>query len=124
MRTLLLLPCLTLTLAAQDAVPVQAPITSVKLYPDEAWVTRVGRVQAAAGTRRYRIEGLPGGLTLDDVQVSAKGPVGSRLGDVSVSQQESDATETPEYQKFDELRRKKGLNEAMRWRDEQFRQFE
>ncbi|MBV9786236.1 MAG: enoyl-CoA hydratase/isomerase family protein [Acidisphaera sp.] len=35
-----------------------------------------------------------------------------------------DATETPEYQRFDELRRSKGLNEAMRWRDDQFRQYE
>jgi len=35
-----------------------------------------------------------------------------------------DATETPEYQAFDDLRRKKGLNEAMKWRDDQFRQFE
>ena len=85
MRSLLLLPCLALTLAAQDAASVQAPITSVKLYPDEAWVTRVGRVQASAGTRRYRVGGLPAGLTLDDIQVSAKGPAGSHLGDVAIS---------------------------------------
>ena len=35
-----------------------------------------------------------------------------------------DASETPEYQKFDEIRRAKGLNEALRWRDSQFAAYE
>jgi enoyl-CoA hydratase len=35
-----------------------------------------------------------------------------------------DATETPEYRKFDEIRRGQNLNEAMRWRDEQFKRYE
>jgi enoyl-CoA hydratase/carnithine racemase len=35
-----------------------------------------------------------------------------------------DATETPEYRKFDEIRRGRNLNEAMRWRDEQFKRYE
>lgn len=101
MRSLLLLPCLAMTLAAQDAAQVQAPITSVKLYPDEAWVTRVAHVPAErGGARRYRIGGLPPGLTLDDIQVSAKGPAGSRLGDVTVSRDEDAATETPEWARF------------------------
>jgi enoyl-CoA hydratase/carnithine racemase len=35
-----------------------------------------------------------------------------------------DATNTPEYTRFDELRRTKGLGEALRWRDAQFAPFE
>jgi enoyl-CoA hydratase/carnithine racemase len=35
-----------------------------------------------------------------------------------------DATNTPEYATFDELRRTKGLGEAVRWRDAQFAPFE
>ncbi|HEU4950999.1 MAG TPA: mucoidy inhibitor MuiA family protein [Holophagaceae bacterium] len=87
MRTFLALPCLTLTLAAQAPIPLEAPLAAVKLYPDEAWATRIARSQVASGgTHRLLIAGLPPGLTLDDVQVSAKGPAGSRLGDVSLSQ--------------------------------------
>jgi uncharacterized protein (TIGR02231 family) len=101
MRTLWLLPCLTLTLAAQDAVPVQAFISSVKLYPDEAWVTRIGRARVdEGGTHRLQIADLPASLTLDDVQVSAKGPGGSRLGDVTVSQDTRTISETPEWKKL------------------------
>ena len=101
MRALWLLPCLTLTLAAQDAVPVQAFISSVKLYPDEAWVTRIGRARVdEGGTHRLQIADLPAGLTLDDVQVSAKGPNGSRLGDVTVSQDTRTISETPEWKKL------------------------
>ena len=81
------MPCLTLTLAAQAPIPLEAPLAAVKLYPDEAWATRIARSQVASGgTHRLLIAGLPPGLTLDDVQVSAKGPAGSRLGDVSLSQ--------------------------------------
>jgi enoyl-CoA hydratase/carnithine racemase len=35
-----------------------------------------------------------------------------------------DATNTPEYAAFDELRRTKGLGEALKWRDAQFAPFE
>jgi len=35
-----------------------------------------------------------------------------------------DATNTPEYAQFDEIRRTKGLAEALRWRDAQFAPFE
>jgi enoyl-CoA hydratase/carnithine racemase len=35
-----------------------------------------------------------------------------------------DATETPEYRKFDEIRRNQGLGEAMKWRDAQFAKYE
>ena len=35
-----------------------------------------------------------------------------------------DATDTPEYRQFDELRRSKGLGTALEWRDEQFAPYE
>jgi hypothetical protein len=35
-----------------------------------------------------------------------------------------DATVTPEYQQFNELRKTKGLAAALAWRDEQFARFE
>jgi uncharacterized protein (TIGR02231 family) len=73
----------------------------VKLYPDEAWVTRIGRMRVdEGGTHRLQIADLPAGLTLDDVQVSAKGPTGSRLGDVTVSQDTRTVSETPEWKKL------------------------
>jgi uncharacterized protein (TIGR02231 family) len=101
MRALWLLPCLSFALAAQDTVPVQAFISSVKLYPDEAWVTRIGRVRVGeGGAHRLQIADLPAGLSLDDVQVSAKGPSGSRLGDVTVSQDTRVISETPEWKKL------------------------
>jgi enoyl-CoA hydratase/carnithine racemase len=35
-----------------------------------------------------------------------------------------DASDTPEYRQFDDIRRSKGLGEALRWRDEQFAKYE
>jgi len=35
-----------------------------------------------------------------------------------------DATETPEFRKFDEIRRSQGLHAAMQWRDSQFAKHE
>jgi enoyl-CoA hydratase len=35
-----------------------------------------------------------------------------------------DATGSPEAERFDSIRRSKGLGEAMKWRDAQFAQFE
>ena len=35
-----------------------------------------------------------------------------------------DASETPEYAQFDDIRRSQGLNAALRWRDEQFAKYE
>ncbi|MFN8012176.1 MAG: mucoidy inhibitor MuiA family protein [Holophagaceae bacterium] len=77
---------------------VEAPIRRVRLHPDEAWVTRIGRVAVAKpGTYQLRLTGLPEGLTLEDVRVSAKGPAGSRLGDVSVGSEPLQVTETQEF---------------------------
>jgi hypothetical protein len=35
-----------------------------------------------------------------------------------------DATVTPEYKAFEDIRRKDGLTAAIRWREQQFKQFE
>jgi len=108
MRAVFLLPCLTLSLAAQTVV--DAPITRVRLHPDEAWVTRVGQARVTgAGTAKFVIKDLPPGLGLDDLRVSAKGPEGSRLGDLGVSSEVRVVTETPEYKAL--LKEREGLRD-------------
>jgi len=96
MRSVLLIPCIALQLAAQT--PVAAPIRSVRLHPDAAWVTRTGAVRVAGpGVHRLLLKDLPPGLSPDDVRVAARGPQGSRLGDLSVGAEVRKVTETPEY---------------------------
>ncbi len=96
------LSLLALTLAAQDPIALKAPIARVRLHPDEAWVTRLGHAKLEeGGTHRLQIADLPPGLTLDDLQVSAKGPGGSRLGDVSVQADVRAVAETPEWKKLE-----------------------
>ncbi len=108
MKTAFLLPCLSLTLAAQTVV--DAPITRVRLHPDEAWVTRVGQARVTgAGTAKFVIKDLPPGLGLDDLRVSAKGPEGSRLGDLGVSSEVRVVTETAEYKAL--LKEREGLRD-------------
>ena len=102
MRTAWLFPVLTSLLAAQQAIPVSAPIQRVRLHPDEAWVTRVARVKLpGAGTHRVMLESLPPGLRMEDLQVSAKGPAGMRLGDLTVANEPRVVTETPEWKKLE-----------------------
>ncbi len=98
MRFPLLFPVLVCTLVAQEPLPVHAPITRVRLHPDEAWVTRVGEVHLTnAGTVKLVIKDLPPGLRLEDLRVSAKGPEGSRLGDLAVNADVRVVTETAGY---------------------------
>lgn len=98
MRPLTLVPCLSLVLAAQDPQSLEAPIARVRLHPDEAWVTRVGRLKlGTSGTHRLQIKDLPTGLGPDDVRVAARGPEGSRLGDVALASEPRQVTETPEW---------------------------
>lgn len=98
MRIALLIPAFSLCLAAQTPTPLEAPITRVRLHPDEAWVTRVGEVRiTGAGTAKLVVKDLPPGLGLDDLRVSAKGPEGSRLGDLAVNSEVRVVTETPEF---------------------------
>jgi uncharacterized protein (TIGR02231 family) len=99
MRHAFILPALCLTLAAADPIPLTAPIQKVRLHPDEAWVTRVGRTHVTGpGVHRLVIKDLPQGLELNDVRVSAKGPQDTRLGDLNVGSEAQKVTESPEYQ--------------------------
>ncbi len=114
-----LLPTLTLCLTAQDAQLLKAPIAKVRLHPDEAWVTRIGRARVEeAGFQHFEIRNLPPGLRLEDVQVNAKGPTGTRLGDVSLRADVRTVTETPEWKKLESeneaLRDKQDTLEAQR----------
>ncbi len=98
MRLPFLLTCLSLCLFAEAPLPLVAPIQRVRLHPDEAWVTRVGTIHVpAAGTHQIHLKSLPPNLGMDDVRVSAKGPQGSRLGDVSVRSEIRKVSETAEY---------------------------
>lgn len=99
MRTpLWLVPCLALNLAAAAPLPLAAPIRRVRLHPDEAWVTRAGAVRlAGAGVHRLLLADLPQGLGVDDVRVAARGPEGTRLGDLSLAAEPRKLAETPEY---------------------------
>ncbi|HJW72708.1 MAG TPA: mucoidy inhibitor MuiA family protein [Geothrix sp.] len=102
MRRIFFFSTLTLCLAAQAPMAVQAPIRRVRLHPDEAWVTRIGKTTLAeAGTHRLQLSDLPTGLGLEDLQVSAKGPAGTRLGDVAVRAEPREVTETPEWKKLE-----------------------
>ena len=117
MRHLLLLPCLAATLAAETPIAVDTIIQKVRLGPDEAWVTRTGRVRVdKAGTVRLRMGRLPDGLTLDDVRVQAKGPEGTSLGEIRVGAEVEKKPETPEAKallaKLDALHARKALLDA------------
>ncbi|MFN8012146.1 MAG: mucoidy inhibitor MuiA family protein [Holophagaceae bacterium] len=108
MNVRIALPFLCLSLAAQTVV--DAPITRVRLHPDEAWVTRVGQARiTGAGTAKLMIKDLPPGLGLDDLRVSAKGPEGSKLGDLAVNAEVRVVTETPEYKAL--LKEREGLRD-------------
>lgn len=86
-------------LQGPSLLPIEAPIRRVRLHPDECWVTRVGRASLPQkGAYQLLLSGLPEGLLLEDVRVSAKGSAGSRLGDVTVGSEPRKVAETPEYQ--------------------------
>lgn len=102
---ILLLTALSLLLTAQEPLVLKAPITRVRLHPDEAWVTRSGRARLEqAGVHRVDIPNLPSGLRLDDLQVSAKGPAGTRMGDVAVRADVRAVTETAEWKRLESER--------------------
>ncbi|MDP2875806.1 MAG: mucoidy inhibitor MuiA family protein [Holophaga sp.] len=94
-----------LSLAAQTVVPVEAPIARVRLHPDEAWITRIGNVRLEqAGTFRLEVRGLPAGLRLEDLRITAKGPEGARLGDISVKPDARKFSEGSEFAKLEAQR--------------------
>lgn len=97
MRACLLVPALVATLAAGEPLPLSAPIRSVRVHPDEAWVTRVGSLALpSAGTFKLKLGQLPGGLVLDDLRIQAKGPGGARLGEILVGPDRHVVPETAE----------------------------
>lgn len=111
MRAALMTLPLTAFLAAQAPIQVKAPIQRVRLHPDEAWITRIGKaVLPTTGTHYLQLSDLPSGLRLEDIQVSAKGPAGTSLGDVAVRAEPREVTETPEWKRLEADR------EAMRVR--------
>lgn len=80
------LPFVFATLSAQSPISVTAPVTSVRLHPDEAWITRVQKVPIEkAGNHRVEILSLPAGLTLEDLRVTARGPQGTRIADITLA---------------------------------------
>lgn len=92
----------SLILSAQDPMALNAPIQRVRLHPDEAWVTRVGHIKLpGTGVHRLVITDLPAGLRVEDLQASARGISGLRLGDLSVSSEVRTVNETPEWKKLE-----------------------
>jgi len=72
-------------LAAKDPIPLETTIRSVRLHPSEAWITRVGTIQLPEeGVHRVTISKLPAGLSFEDLRIAARGPKGTRLGDLTV----------------------------------------
>lgn len=99
------LPILSLAATLQAAAPLtlDAPLRKVRVHPDEAWVTRIGQATLPArGTHRLVLAGLPEGLRLEDVRVSAQGPAGTRLGDLTVGSEPLKVMETTEYRALKE----------------------
>lgn len=97
----LVLSSLCLCMAAGD-LPVRAPIVRVRVHPDEAWVSRVAKVSLPqAGTYRVRVEGLPTGLSLDDVRASLRGAEGLRLGNVALASDPRNPTPSEPLKKLE-----------------------
>ena len=102
MRPIWLLTSISCALLAEAPLPLTAPIQRVRLHPDEAWVTRVGRVRMQEpGTHKVVIESLPSGLRIEDLQVSAKGTTGLRLGDLALTSDVRVVTETAEWKRLE-----------------------
>jgi uncharacterized protein (TIGR02231 family) len=75
----------SVTAGQGTAAPLTAEsrLTAATVYPDRAVVTRVARVELAAGTSEWVFAGLPAGLMDESVQVSAKGAVAATLLDIA-----------------------------------------
>ncbi len=117
MRRHLLFSALAISLCAEAPLPLQAPIRSVRLHPDEAWVTRVGTLRVSgAGTHKLKLAQLPGDLTSEGMRVQVKGPEGTRLGEILVGPDRYTPPETPESKtllaKLEGLHQRKSLLES------------
>jgi uncharacterized protein (TIGR02231 family) len=107
----------SIVLCAQQPVVLDAPIAKVRVHPDEAWVTRIGKVRVpTSGSHRLLVPSLPGGLKLEDLQATARGVSGLRLGDITIASDVRVVTETPEWKKLeserDALRERRDALEA------------
>jgi hypothetical protein len=72
----------------QSHPPLEPPIRRVRLHPDEAWITRVAALPGlSSGSHRIILTGLPAGLKLEDVRITARGPLGTRLGELALAQE-------------------------------------
>jgi hypothetical protein len=109
-------------LGAKDAVPLETSITSVRIHPNEAWITRHGTFQAPGnGVHRVAILGLPKEIRVDDLRIGVRGPAGTRLGDLSVREAPLTYQESPEWKRLNQehdrlaeaLERVKGLQENL-----------
>ena len=70
---------------------------------------------AGAGVHRLALRDLPQGLTLEDVRVAARGPQGSRLGDVSVgAEPRLQAASRPAAARANDERKLRTMGSSMR----------
>jgi hypothetical protein len=123
-----LLSSLALALSAQAPIPLKTTLSKVTLHPDQSWILRKGIASfEKAGTFRLAISDLPPGLTVDDLQVSARGPSGTRLGEVGLRSDPKEIKETAEYLRFkhdrDALERRMQQEEVGRQALESGKQF-
>lgn len=111
---------LVCVLSGKEPTIIETSIRSVRLHPSEAWVTRVGEVQRLeAGAHRVAIVRLPAGLKLEDLRVTARGPAGTRLGDLTVRQAPQTYEQRPEWLGLvKEGERLEGARQALRGREE------
>lgn len=94
----LLLSTLSLALGAQTSIPLSTKLNRVRIHPNEAWITRTGSHRfEQGGTFRFVVRNLPPHLRLQDLRVTAKGPEGTRLGDVALKSDPLVVTESEEW---------------------------
>jgi Domain of unknown function (DUF4139)/N-terminal domain of unknown function (DUF4140) len=99
---LIVLSAFSMILAAQDPIALTAPIQKVRVHPDEAWITRIGKVHLpGGGTHRIQLKDLPKGLKVEDLQISATGPSGLRIGDLTVKSEPRIVKESAEWKKLE-----------------------
>jgi hypothetical protein len=88
-------------LGAKDPISVETAIMSVRVHPNEAWITRAGTFQISEnGAHRVSVPGLPKGLKFEDLRIAVKGPAGTRLGDLTVRAAPQTYQESPEWKRL------------------------
>lgn len=83
MRLLTALPLLLVGLPAWAAeIVVESRPSAVTVFPDQAMVTRTGKVKLPAGSHTLVFQGLPGSLDEESVRITASGLAGTTIGAV------------------------------------------